>query len=896
MQAETLDGRRDRVRRPHEAPAVEGYVEPEPLRALGNRPYVRRVGVCLGAQKVKSLGWVLALALVGCTDGSEPLCCPVGPQPRDGSAVGSRGAAESRPNGVPCDDCEVTFRSRDANPIARENAMPGTAEWTLSKPALNHEIEGYASTTSAAAGDVVTLHLSVGAPGRIRWELYRLGYYAGAGGRLLATGGPLPASPQPACPGDPTTGLVECDWSPAFSLAIDPDWVTGYYLFKVLRDDGYEAYVPLIVREARPRAPLLVQSNVTTWQAYNRWGGSSLYVNTLPDSLGFSGPRAQRVSFDRPYETPSLSGVGPGDLFDERLMFEWLERKGYDVAYATNLDIDGTPEILDRRALFLVSWHDEYWTRAERMAIEQARDDGVSLGFFSANTGYWRVRLEPSSRGVARRVVTCYKDASQDPLRGTPDLTIRWRNNPSGRPENGLIGQMYELFSRADGFPLMVTNASHWVYQGTGVVNGDTLSHIVGDEWDHVWKNYASPGSLEVVAHSDAFGAYGSDVPADMTVYYPTSSSFVFSAGTIEWARGLGAVGYADSRVERITENVLARAGIRLARPTLVEPRSSPTDVGDASRVTTVAGSGVDGYLNGKAAKARFAGPAGVAADSKGNIYVTDVRNHRIRKINANGTVVTLAGCGAASVTTSYRFKDATGSGACFSVPTGIVVGPDGMIYVSDSHNHRIRKVTPEGVVTTFAGSGDQGASDAVDPLDANFAYPRGLAFGPDGALYVADAYNHAIRRIGLDGVTTIAQHSNEVTAVAVGPDGTVYVANDAGVLRVEKDGSFTPVANAGGPPGDRPGLGATAQLRPADGLLVDGDFLIVSDSQNYKVRRIALSADHTVTTLVGDGRGGLEVGTGATTHVVNPRGLALTPSGYLVADSGNNRILRISR
>jgi sugar lactone lactonase YvrE len=777
-----------------------------------------------------------------------------------------------------------------------ENARAGTKAWAFSKRAASHEVEGYASTTSASAGEVVTLYVSTSAPAGVRWELYRLGYYSGLGGRFVAGNGPVDVAPQTACPADSTTGLVECAWTPTFSVAVDPAWVSGHYLFKLTRDDGYEAYVPLIVREASPRAPLLVESNVSTWQAYNEWGGASLYSNHLPASVGFSGPRGYRVSFDRPYATPSWTGVGPGDLFlAEILMLRWLERKGYDVAYVTNLDVDGTPGLLDKRELFLVVGHDEYWSMGQRDAVDKARDEGRSLAFFAANSAYWRIRYEPSSRGADRRVITCYKDRDLDPRRGEPDVTYMWRSNPFPRPENALTGGMYELVSKADGFPLLVTNASHWAFEGTGVLNGDTLSHIIGDEWDHVWVSSVSPASLEVVSHSGAFGAYGSDAPADMTVYYPTDSSFVFSAGTIAWARGLGEPGYEDSRVARITENVLARAGLIPRERTVVEPRTAPTDVGDAASVTVVAGTGASGYADGTAGEAQFAAPAGVAADPSGNLYVTDVSNHRIRKITPDGVVSTIAGCGPAGVATSYLFRDGAGSNACFSVPTGIAVGPDGMIYVSDSHNNRIRKITPDGTTTTFAGRGSQGAEDATDPLRARFAYPRGLAFGPDGALYVADAYNHAIRRIGTNGVTTIVQNSDELTAVAVGPDGAVYVANDAAVSVVQ-NGALVPIANGGGTPGDRGGPGATARLRPADGLLVDGNFLIVSDSQNYKVRRIALSADHTVTTLVGDGRGGLEVGTGATTHVANPRGLALTPSGYVVADSGNNRILRIAR
>ncbi len=341
---------------------------------------------------------------------------------------------------------------------------------------------------------------------------------------------------------------------------------------------------------------------------------------------------------------------------------------------------------------------------------------------------------------------------------------------------------------------------------------------------------------------------------------------------------------------------MIARAGLLPVVPTRVAPRSPPSDVGTASSVALIAGSGVPGFADGKAGIAQFDAPAGVAADSAGNIYVADTRNQRIRKIAPDGSVSTLAGCGAIDVTTDFRFADGAGKKACFGVPTGIAVGPDGRIYVSDSHNNRIRVMSSEGVVTTFAGTGSLGKDDATDPLAATFAYPRGLAFAPDGSLYVADAYNLAIRRIAADGVTTVVQGAGELTAVAIGPDGTVYVLATSGSVSKVASGTLVPFVDIDGAPGDQPGPGATARLRPADGLVVDGDSLIVSDSANYKVRRIALSDDHTVTTLVGDGRAGEGLGTGATTHVVNPRGIAVTSSGYVIADSGNNRVLRVER
>src|SRR5205814_9862722 len=137
----------------------------------------------------------------------------------------------------------------------------------------------------------------------VHWELYRLGYYAGLGGRFVTSGLPRIVSRQPDCPVSSSTGLIECAWAPAATLRIDRKSVSGYYLFKLIRDDGFESYVPLVVREGVPRAPLLVQSSVTTWQAYNEWGGASLYTNSLPASIGFTAPHAHRASFDRTYLT-----------------------------------------------------------------------------------------------------------------------------------------------------------------------------------------------------------------------------------------------------------------------------------------------------------------------------------------------------------------------------------------------------------------------------------------------------------------------------------------------------------------------------------------------------------------------------------------------------------------
>jgi hypothetical protein len=875
-----------------------------------------------------ALGALVLPLSAGCADDPGEIqkapCCPRGGRATEGgSHAGSDGGSAGRPGVDPgrtidgsvdaspaspprgdaasCNCADTGAAPPPLGPIALENQKPGSSTWVITQGAARHEVEGYASATSAAPGQGVDLFINVAEPHPVRWELYRLGYYGGVGGRLVAVGAPFAATPQPPCPADPNTGLVECAWAPSAAVQIADDWVTGQYLFKLVRDDGFESYVPLVVREARPRAKLVYQASVVTWQAYNLWGGASLYLNQLPSSSGFTGTKAYRVSFDRPYEYERPISVeqpetefGAGHLFHaERWMIQWLEKKGYDVAYVTNVDVDETPDLLAGRSLFLSVGHDEYWSGPERTALDRARDQGVSLGFFSANTGYWRVRLEPATSGAPRRVVTCYKTASLDPEGKTSNASTRFRDPPVARPEDALIGQMYELFTRMDAFPLVVGDTSHWVYEGTGMHTGDTLPHLVGYEWDRLHADRSSPPGVEVVATSSTFSQVGFSEDSNMTAYYPTASSVVFSAGTIAWAWGLGKPGFQDDRVARITENVIARAGLRPSEPTVVAPPAPPTDVGSAARVVLVAGSGVPGYADGAGPQARFNVPVGVAEDAAGNVYVTESRNHRVRKIAPDGTVTTLAGCGPTDQT-SGSFADGKGSAACFSVPSGIVVGPNGTAYVADTKNHRVRAIAADGTVSTYAGNGTGGGGDSVDLLSAALGYPRGLALGPDGDLYVVAA--GAIRRIAPTGVTTVATDTKEISGVAVAPDGTVYAVSTGGAtIAVVRNGALVPLVNPLGRFGDQAGPGDTAMLRPAEGLGVDGDSLVFSDSANYKVRRVALSGDRSVTTLVGSGLAGAALGTGAAARVVNPRGLSVTSRGVLIADSGNHRILRVT-
>jgi hypothetical protein len=165
-------------------------------------------------------------------------------------------------------------RTGYSNPIPVENALPGNADWLSGVDAASHQLEGYADRISARAGETVQMQISADVATTATWTLYRLGWYGGTGARAVQSGGPISIGPQPACPVEPGTGLVRCSWTPVTALEITPAEVSGYYAFKLTRQDGKTRFIPFFVIDDRP-ADLLFQTSVQTYQAYNAWGGES---------------------------------------------------------------------------------------------------------------------------------------------------------------------------------------------------------------------------------------------------------------------------------------------------------------------------------------------------------------------------------------------------------------------------------------------------------------------------------------------------------------------------------------------------------------------------------------------------------------------------------------------
>ena len=323
------------------------------------------------------------------------------------------------------------------NPIVCENSKPGNppSEWDV-QGSGDSNIQGFATDISVDQGQTEHFKVDTNATD-YRLDIYRMGYYGGDGARKVATVQPSASLPQnqPACLNDDNTGLIDCgNWSESASWAVPADAVSGIYFAKLVREDGTpgESHIYFVVRDDDGNSDILLQTSDTTWEAYNQYGGNSLYAGGPGTNPG----RAYEVSYNRPFTT---RGPTPEDApFNaEYPMVRWLERNGYDVSYFTGVDAARRgSEILDHQTYMSVG-HDEYWSGEQRANVEAARAAGVNLAFFSGNESFWKTRWANSIDGsdTPYRTLVSYKEthanAKIDP---TSTWTGTWRDPRRSTP------------------------------------------------------------------------------------------------------------------------------------------------------------------------------------------------------------------------------------------------------------------------------------------------------------------------------------------------------------------------------------------------------------------------------------------------------------------------------
>jgi sugar lactone lactonase YvrE len=398
--------------------------------------------------------------------------------------------------------------------------------------------------------------------------------------------------------------------------------------------------------------------------------------------------------------------------------------------------------------------------------------------------------------------------------------------------------------------------------------------------------------------------------PADATVLAPATATFTVAASgvpmpTVQWQQspdggtswsdvsGAAAASYTTAATQVTDNGKQFRAVFANASGSATTAAATLT-VGPAG-VSLLAGDlGGRGNLDGAGSQARFNSPTGVAVDAAGNLYVADAQNNVVRKVSAAGVVTTVAGSG------NFAYADGNGSSASFFLPQGIAIDANGVLYIADTQNSVIRKVTPDGTVSTLAGlAGSTGSADGAGST-ARFNLPRGIAVDATGVIYVADTGNRAIREVTAGGTVStlsgsiVASALVTPTALAVDSAGVVYVA-DSGLSSIELVSPSGAVSALTATVVDSGGAVSPAVFNQPSGIAIDSAGAVyVADTLNRTIRKIAPGGVTTVLAGTTGVRGNAD-GVGSAALWYAPRGLAIDAAGVLhVADTSNQTIRSI--
>jgi len=465
--------------------------------------------------------------------------------------------------------------------------LPGnpSSQWDVSG-AGDLSIQGFATDISVNKGETVHFKIKTDASA-YTINIYRIGYYQGNGARKVGTGVVTATLPQtqPADLYNSATGLTDCgNWKESAHWDVPSSAVSGVYIAKLTRTNGGSSHIIFIVRDDSNHSDLYFQTGDATWQAYNNYGGNSLYVG----STSFPGGHAAKVSYNRPFFTRD-GGGGSGEpaqdwFFNaEYPMIRWLERNGYNVTYTTDVDADRRGNLILNHKVYMSVGHDEYWSAQQRANVEAARNAGVHLGFFCGNEIYWKTRWEPSIDGTnaAYRTLVCYKEGTLgenscgqkcDPL--STVWTGMWRDgcnftNADGcRPENALSGQIsWDDVAGAIKVPDIYKNLRFWRNTSIATLGSGqtaTLSaNTLGYEWD--WSQYPDnypPGRVKMSSTTINSHTH------NLSLYKYSSGALVFGAGTVQWSWGLDGnhdrgSSTPDVRIQQATVNLFADMGVQ---------------------------------------------------------------------------------------------------------------------------------------------------------------------------------------------------------------------------------------------------------------------------------------------------------------------------------------------
>ncbi len=514
------------------------------------------------------------------------------------------------------------------NPIVCENALPGDppSDWEV-EGIGSSTIQGYGTSMSVNVGETESFKISTPST-KYHIDILRLGYYGGDGARMVQAGiKPTATLPQkqPACLTNSATGLIDCgNWGVSASWTVPSNAVSGVYIAHLVREDGSgESQIPFVVRNDSSHSEVLLQTSDATWEAYNDYGGNSLYTCTVacPPGEPEAYKAAYAVSYNRPWEGSFAVDGGASYLwYAEFQMIYWMEKNGYNVSYTSEANVHQNGALLKNHKLFISSGHDEYWSEGQRANVESALSAGVNLAFFSGNEMFWKTRWGPSTEGTNTpyRTLTSYKEthfnAPVDP-QDPPTWTGSWRDprfSPpanGGKPENALTGQFFLVNAGTSDITVPSQYAKDRLWKNTAastLKSGQSLTlapgaGTLGYEWDEDVDNGFRPAgefdlSSTTVSGLQTFNDYGSRLSEGttathhLTLYKAPSGALVFGAGTVQWSWGLANFNAweapttepgktpPDPNLEQATVNLFAEMG--------VQPGSLTTGLVSATKLT----------------------------------------------------------------------------------------------------------------------------------------------------------------------------------------------------------------------------------------------------------------------------------------------------------------------
>jgi methionine-rich copper-binding protein CopC len=545
------------------------------------------------------------------------------------------------------------------NAISCENSQPGTPQgvWDVSKGA-GTTIQGFADPFSVNLGG--TEHFKIESPATsYSIDIYRMGYYGGDGARLVTSVTPnvTVSQNQPACNTNTATGLVDCsNWGVSASWTVPTNLVSGVYFAHIYRTDGSgdENQIPFVVRDDSSHSDILMSTNDETWEAYNDWGGYSLYNGDASDTLSrptsLDPGRAEQVSYDRPFATRSDTPYGQDYFFyAEFPTIEFLEENGYNVSYTDQGTVGSSQgaSLLEQHKTFVKAGHDEYWTASEVANVTAARNAGVNMAFFTGNEVYWKTRWAPDAAGEAGRTLITYKE-SLDSAITDPDGPSTWTGSwmdptfsppgDGGRPQNALTGQLWTVNEGTYAIQVPAAYSKLRLWRNTAVASlqsgqTETLApETLGYEWDQDVDNGFRPAgeidlSSTTVTAPQVITDYQEDLASEtvthnLILYRAASGALVFGAGTVQWAWGLNSHHDGDSQnptdqnMQQATVNLLADMG-NVQPTTLMSNLVQATKSTDTSPPTSTITSPAAGATIANGSSVTI---SGTATDSGGGV------------------------------------------------------------------------------------------------------------------------------------------------------------------------------------------------------------------------------------------------------------------------------------